>query len=118
MASLDTTLPPNRVLGIVHGEIGHVLFYAFMNAEKTKNWKIMNCYIRRRCEKRGQEHVDAVVAAYTDICCEGLKDPSKHWLADMWPCVKRAPLKDAKHAMLLVTDNASYGPSHNFHPFF
>ena len=37
--------------------------------------------------------------------------------AEMWPNIHRAPLKDAKHAMSLVTDN-TYGPSHNFHPFF
>jgi hypothetical protein len=57
-----------------------------------------------RCERLGPEHVDAVVAGYSDTCSQGLINPSEHWLTKIWPQCKRSPLKDIFHTEKKVTD--------------
>ena len=48
--------------------------------------------------------MEAVKAAYSDTCCQGLKDPTTHWITQVFPNVPRAPYRDNFHAMKKVTD--------------
>ena len=92
-----------EVLLLVCGEYGHIVFFAFADAESDTNWKLINILLKKRCERLGMQHVDKVIAAYTDTCCCNLDDPSKHWFAKLWPNATRAPLKDALHGQMQVT---------------
>jgi hypothetical protein len=91
------------VLLLVCGEYGHIVFFAFADAESETNWKLINLLLKERCERVGMQHVQKVIAAYTDTCCCNLKNPSKHWFAIIWPNATRAPLKDPLHGMMQVT---------------
>ena len=45
-----------------------------------------------------------VVAGYSDTCCGGCKDITKHWFERMWLSVKCAPLKDLFHGLKNVSN--------------
>jgi len=102
-----------KALGIIWGECGHILSCAFLEGETALNWQRMMCGIRQRCESKGKEFVDAVVCGHSDLCCEGCKDPTKHWFVDIWPNVETAPRKDLFHAEKMATDMpVTAGPDH------
>ena len=104
-------------LGILAGEYGHILFWAFMKGEKNVNWQRMQYFVRMRCERVGAGEVAKVIAGYSDTCCQGVTDPTSHWFAKMWPSAKRAPYKDLMHGVSGVMSNTA-GPSHQlFMPF-
>jgi hypothetical protein len=108
----------NNVLAIVFGEYGHVMTWAFAESEgKIEVYQRLNYFLRKRCEMIGAEHAKAVQFAYTDTCCEGLTDPTMHWITDIWENCKRAPYKDLFHAQKKVMD-ATRGAKHDLHlPF-
>jgi len=86
-------------LAILWGEFGHLMSWSFVSSEGSKVWQEMNCFLLKRCEmldelektkpvynpyakrgsndgggKRKSSHVNAVVASYSDCCCEGCHD--------------------------------------------
>jgi hypothetical protein len=46
-----------------------------------------------------------VQVGISDVCCEQLADPKKHWFQQLWPGAKGWPRKDMFHAMKLVTES-------------
>lgn len=77
MHSSDTEAQP-KVLLIVFGMYGNVLFWAFADVEEPKHWqKIMLILARRtlRIDPTGAL-ARQVVAAFNDTCCESLNDPT------------------------------------------
>jgi hypothetical protein len=108
-----------KVLLIVMGKLGHVLFWAFAEQEDMKSWQRINLLLAKR-----SMHIDPtgalaklVVHAYSDTCCgDSPKDPTKHWLGWIYPNVKRAPGKDAFHGCKMIT--GSTNPKHELHDAF
>ncbi len=89
---------------VIWGEYGHILSWAFGENESDECYQRLLYFLRQRCERLGLEHVQAVKAAYSDTCCQGLKDPTTHWITQVFPNVPRAPYRDNFHAMKKVTD--------------
>ena len=105
-----------KALGIIWGEHGHILSYAFFEGESPTNWQRMHMGLHRRCERKGKQYVDAVIAGYSDLCCENHIDPTEHWFPKIWPNVVRAPLKDSFHGVKMATEApATAGPEHPLH---
>jgi hypothetical protein len=71
-------------------------------------------FIRKRCERAGNHHVQEVEIGWSDLCCENCLDRTKHWFTKMFPNVKFAPCKDIFHALKMVM-GATRGPSHDLH---
>ena len=121
-------------LVIIIGEFGHVMSWAYCNAEGSNLYQYLNQQLLKRCQmldlhvdgikprsslshpnnpylkRRPLSRVDAVEWSYSDTCCEGLKDPTKHWFPKVWPFATRAPLLDMFHAQKKV--NESTRPNH------
>ena len=107
----------HNCLGLVFGEFGHIIAYAFLDNESQENWKRLLYGIRKHCQNAGYSHLMEVRHAYTDLCCEGHEDRTKHWFAKMFPNAQFAPIKDMFHATKMVTDNTR-GTSHPLHEDF
>jgi hypothetical protein len=104
-----------NVLCIICGQYGHVMSFAFSKSECSQVYQRMNYFLRKRCDRLGKSH--EVQFAVSDVCCEGLDDPSKHWVASVWPNVQRAPYKDLMHGQKKVFDGTR-GASHELHRTF
>ncbi len=107
----------SNVLCIMWGEYGHVISYAWAKQETPKNWQRMHWNLKKRCDKIGNGATQAVVYGYSDLCCEGWNDVTKHWFPQIWPNVKSAPKRDMFHALKMVTD-ATFGNKHPLHNKF
>jgi hypothetical protein len=92
----------NTCLNVVWGEYGHVLSWAFDSSENAECFQRLNFYLRKRCEILGESPKN-VRAAFSDTCCQGLKNPEDHWITDIWPGCKRAPHKDIFHALKKIS---------------
>jgi hypothetical protein len=65
----------------------------------------------------GQAAVDQVIAGYSDVCCQQLKDPQDHYSTKLFRCVERALIKDPWHLVRGVLDETT-GFSHPlYEPF-
>ena len=106
----------NKCLLIVYDGHGRVLSWAFDEIENDECTQVLLWFIKKRCERIGIGHVEAVVAAHSDTCCQGLDDPTKHWITRIYPNVKRAPYKDLLHAQMKVNDASQ--PHHELGPTF
>jgi hypothetical protein len=104
----------------LRGEWGNILGAYYMDEDTSENAQRALFIYRRRVRKLfGPRALNAVIAGYTDTCCEGMTDPTDHWFAKMFPNVKWAPYKDTHHAMKLVTDSPStHGGGHALHRGF
>jgi hypothetical protein len=64
----------------------------------------------------GEKAVDAVISAYTDVCCENVIQVEIHWFVRVFPQAT-FPQKDPFHALKLVMEETS-GASHGLHVSF
>ncbi|CAB9496316.1 hypothetical protein SEMRO_4_G002920.1 [Seminavis robusta] len=105
-----------KCLHIVYGQYGYLMTWGFSGPENDECFQRLLWHLRKRCERLGQEHVDAVRASYSDTCCQGLQDPTTHWITKIFPNCKRAPHKDLFHAGKKLTDATQ--PLHELSPVF
>ena len=56
--------------------------------------------LRKRLQRL--ETLEDVEKVFADTCCEGMADPSKHMVVDLFPNVKRAPYADLFHKTQIV----------------
>jgi hypothetical protein len=99
-----------KVLLILVGKLGHILFWAFAEQEDSKSWQRINLLLLKRTMRIDPtgELARKVIHAYSDTCCgESPTNPKKHWVTKVWPNMKRAPGKDPFHACKLVTDSTN-----------
>ena len=73
-----------KCLHVVWNEWGHILSFAFAGSENSQCFQTINFYIKKRCERLGKP-VEDVVAAFSDTCCDGNRDPTAHWITAIWP---------------------------------
>jgi hypothetical protein len=109
-----------KALGILFGVFGRIVFWGFAGSEVqgAVNYQRMHYYVRRRTEHfGGMEEVNKVIMGYSDVGCEGLKDPSTHWFTRMWPAAKGWPRHDLFHGERKVLDSTE-GTSHELHAVF
>jgi hypothetical protein len=93
-------------MNITQGQWGHILFFGFMEGEKRKNNMRIHYILRKRMETLfDMSKVMEVQVGISDVCCEQLADPKKHWFQQLWPGAKGWPRKDMFHAMKLVTES-------------
>jgi hypothetical protein len=98
----------SKVLLVLVAKLGHVLFGAFAEEEDAKSWHKINLLLAKRTMRIDPtgELAKRVVHVYSDTCCgDSPKDPTKHWLAKIYPNVKRAPGKDPVHGIKMVTES-------------
>ena len=93
-----------KCLHVIWDQYGYVLSWAFAGPENDECFQRMMYHLRLRCERVGKEHVNAVKAAFSDTCCQGLQDVTDHWITYIWPECKRAPYRDLFHAIKRVSD--------------
>ena len=86
-----------KCLHIVWGQYDHILTWAFDGAENDECFQRLHWFLKKRCQRINERHVTDVRYAYSDVCCQGAKDPTNHWITKIWENVKRAPYKDAFH---------------------
>jgi hypothetical protein len=112
-ASSETDI---NCVAILFGEHGHVMNGGFIEEEKEE-FQQLHYFLRKRWEKLGDKYVKAVVDSWSDTCCEGLDDPSSHWITKFWDSVSRGPGCDLFHLQKRVTDSTR-GTSSELHiPF-
>jgi hypothetical protein len=104
-----------KCLHVVWNEWGHILSFAFAGSENSQCFQTLNYYIKKRCERLGKP-VENVVAAFSDTCCDGNRDPSAHWITAIWPGCLRAPYADIFHAQKRITEATT--PHHELSPLF
>jgi hypothetical protein len=93
-------------MNITQGQWGHILFFGFMEGKKRKNNMRIHYILRKRMETLFDiSKVMEVQVGISDVCCEQLADPKKHWFQQLWPGAKGWPRKDMFHAMKLVTES-------------
>jgi hypothetical protein len=91
-------------MNITQGQWGHILFFGFMEGEKRKNNMRIHYILRKRMETLyDMSKVMEVQVGISDVCCEQMKEPQKHWFQQLWPGAISWPRKDMFHAMKLVT---------------
>lgn len=56
--------------------------------------------LRKRLQRLGT--LEDVEKVFADTCCEGMADPSKHMVVDLFPNVTRAPYADLFHKTQIV----------------
>lgn len=106
----------NNVLLKILGEYGHLVTYAFCEGERNEVKERLLWFLMKRMQRNGQSLWD-VIAAYDDVCCRNLDDPTDHYLPLMFKSCKRAPLKDAWHGVQVVLrETAGFG--HPLHDAF
>jgi hypothetical protein len=59
--------------------------------------------------------VDVVIAMYDDTCCQNSTNPSDHFLPQLSPNCKRAPLKDVFHPHVKGIFDQTKGFGHLLH---
>ena len=124
-----------NALLLVCGEYGHIMSFVLCKAEGSGLFQQMNRWLRTRCKMldqhvnnlskrdygrpqsinpyvnerlnrpRDKSHVDCVQIAYSDVCCEGVKDVESHWFCDVWPFAKRAPFADQFHKQKKINES-------------
>jgi hypothetical protein len=93
-----------KVLLLLYGEFGHIIFFAISGSENLTNYQRMQYFLRERCTwVGGQEAVDAVKVGYSDMCCEEFMNTRDHWHLKLWSGITMAPWKDLFHAKALIT---------------
>jgi hypothetical protein len=103
-----------NALALVHGEYGHILFYGFVPSESPIYWQRMMYFIRKRCERAGNHHVQEVEFGWSDLCCENCHDRTKHWYTKMLGRKKKGR-RDGLHSTT-TEDRAESG--HDFFQLF
>jgi hypothetical protein len=105
----------NDALVKILGEYGHLLTWAFTEAEDDEVVQRLLYFLKMRAFRLGgQPAVDEVIAAYTDTCCQGRLDPESHFLTSLFPMCKRAPLKDVFHGVKgILNETTGFG-----HPLY
>jgi hypothetical protein len=99
----------NTVALLVFGEDGHIISFAFAESETDENIQRLLYFIRKQMLRLGGQHsVDAVISAYSDVCCENVTDVEKHWYVRMFPNAT-SPRKDLFHGLKLVTEETVSG---------
>jgi hypothetical protein len=80
----------------IHGEYNHIVYFAQCGSESN--------HVKEHLFYFLQEAVDAMLAIYDDMCCQNSTNPSDHFLPQLFPNCKRAPLKDVFHHVKGVLD--------------
>jgi hypothetical protein len=105
----------NEALVKTLSEHGHLLTWAFTEAEDDEVVQRLLCFLKMRAFcLGGQPAVDEVIAAFTDTCCQGKLLPETHCLTSIFPNCKRAPLKDPFHGVKGIL-NETTGFGHPLH---
>ena len=64
-------------------------------------------FLRARLDRLGA--LNQLKYWWSDRCCDGADDPSKHVLCDVFPSMKRAPYRDCYHAINAVNKTGHEG---------
>jgi hypothetical protein len=105
-----------KCLHIVWGQYGHIMTWAFDGSENDVCFQRLHWFLKKRCERIDPQHVAAVRFAYSDVCCQGAKDPTDHWIVKIWSSCKRAPYKDAFHCSQKIVGSTQ--PHHELRDLF
>ena len=105
-----------KCLHMIYDQYGRAISWAMAGPENDECFQRLCWHLRKRAEMLGDGHLEAVTVAYSDTCCQMLKDPTTHWITKIFPNVMRAPYRDIFHAMKKVTDATQ--PHHELGPMF
>jgi hypothetical protein len=88
-------------------------------AGETKLVQKWLLYFFHKCMKQvgGEEAINGVIVMHSNTCCYNSIDPSDHFLPQIFPFCKQAPLKDAFHHTKGILDQTE-GFSHPLHDAF
>jgi uncharacterized Rmd1/YagE family protein len=63
----------SNVAILVFGEYGHIVSFAFAESESDENIQQLLYFLQQRILRLGgEEDVNAVVSAYSNVCCENI----------------------------------------------
>jgi hypothetical protein len=114
-----------EVVLLLFGKYGDIQTFAFADSESPQNWQRLHYFLRKRCEKKVAKELNDVAYGYDDLGLANLNYPGlanlnyprQHWFAKVWPSIRRAPLKDIFHGVLLAT-RSTHGESHPMNEWF
>ena len=105
----------NEVCVKIFGEYGHILSWAFARSEGDIVLQRLLFFLRKRIERIGGiKKLMETLAAYSDTCCQGLDDPTQHWVTKIFIAMTRGPLKDIFHGITRLLDGFD-GIGHELH---
>ncbi|CAM9422052.1 unnamed protein product [Ectocarpus sp. 6 AP-2014] len=101
----------NRTIGsakcatFLMGELGHIVGHALVPNEKWQTLLPLWCGLAdrlKRLEKEGK-----LTTANSDLCCEGLDDPTRHPMPSLFPGMSRAPFCDTFHKNQILSTSVN-----------
>ena len=106
---MNRTKTDGNVLVLFIGTDGCIVTYYVLKSESWKEMSLGLQLFNRRLERLGT--VEELEECWSDRCCDGANDPSKHPVVTLFPKsrLKRAPRKDRFHAINGVNKTGNEG---------
>ena len=107
--SMLRTKTDGQVLYLIIGEDGCIVAYYVLQSESWKELEPGLKFLNSRLERLGT--IEELEEWWSDRCCDGAADPTKHVLPSIFPKskLKRAPRKDRFHAINGVNKTGNEG---------